>query len=337
MKYIERNGARLSNMTLGTTQLGLNYGIANDSGMPGDEEGAELLRFAVSSGVTSIDTAQAYGVSEERIGRFLKDNKGPPPYITTKLRVGFGPTGSTGGKVLSADEISEIGDRCLAIGESLEKSIFESAENSLKKLNLSKADCIMLHDPVEMLAGGSRLAKIMSKLVTAGYAREVGASIYHPAEADAMMQYDVYTATQLPMSLFDQKMIHTGTLQKLRDRNTIVFVRSVFMQGVFFLDPGKVEDPLLTEYAVPHILQLRRLAGGEGVSVAQLAVSFVRDTSGVTSLVLGCETTAQILENIDLMEGPPVSERTMEAARQAFHDLNYEQIMTVLRRPKAQK
>ena len=335
MKYIERNGSRLSNMTLGTSQLGFNYGIANDLGMPGEEEGAQLLRFALENGVTSIDTAQAYGISEERIGKFLKTPGVASPYITTKIRAGFGPTGSFGGAILSADELKKIEANCLATGDGLEKTIFEAVEKSLSNLGVPKINCIMLHDPFEMRAGGKLLAKIMGKLVTKRYADEVGVSIYHPYEADEMLVYDEYTATQLPMSLFDQKMIHSGTLRKIEEKNVIVFVRSVFLQGVFFLDPDRVDDPILVEHAVPHIRELWRLAREEGVSIAQLAVSFVRDTAGVTSLVLGCERVEQIRENIELMEGPPVSENTMEAARLAFQDLRYEEIMTVLRRPKA--
>ena len=334
MKYITRNGAELSNMTLGTSQLGFNYGIANDAGMPDDTQGQEMLRYTLDNGITSIDTAQAYGESEGRIGAFIKSEKNRTPFITTKLRLGFGLTGSFGGAVLSQDETKSLEDSFSTVAGDLEKTVFEAAETSLKRLGLAKANCIILHDPLEMMAGGGLIAKTMGKLVTAGYANEVGVSVYHPAEADVMMQHDEYTVTQLPMNLFDQKMIHTGTLRKLKEKNFIVFVRSVFLQGLFFLDPDKVEDPLLKEYAVGHIRELRRLAANEGLSIAQLALSFVRDTEGVTSLVLGCDNTDQIRENIRLMEGPSVSEKTMHDSRELFKDVNYEGIMVVLRRPK---
>jgi len=323
----------ISNMTLGTMQLGVNYGIANETGMPNDEEGHELLRQALDNGVTSIDTARAYGEAEDRIGGFLTSNKDYKPYITTKVRANISEP-RPGGAPWQPNELAELEKLFLEAGDKLEKLIFDEAEASLSSLAVPKVNCIMLHRPDEMMAGGKRLAQIMGKLIARGYTDEVGASVYNPAEAETMMQHDEYTAMQMPMSLFDQKMIHTGVLQKLADRNTLVFVRSVFLQGVFFLDPGKVEEPLLKEHAAPHIRALRRLAGEEGVSIAQMAISFVRDTPGVSSLVLGCEKKEQVLENIGLMNGPPVSAKTMEAARLAFRDVDLRSIMTVLARPK---
>ena len=325
----------MSNMTLGTAQIGMNYGVANVSGKPGDEESLIMLESAVDGGITSIDTASTYGDSEARLGRFFQSPffHGEPPYITTKLRVGIGAT-RQGGLVLSESELGQLTKEYLDMGAAAEKTVFQTVEQSLERLKLKKINCVMLHDPVEMRAGGKPLAKIMGKLVKAGYADEVGGSVYFPADVDALLSYDEYTATQLPMSIFDQKMIHSGALVRLYNNNFAVFVRSVFLQGLFFLDPDKDLDPILAEHAVPHIRTLRRLAQDEGVSIAQLAISFVRDTLGVTSLVLGCDTKAQLEENVKLMEGPAVSEKTMNVILNSFTDLHYEEIMTVLGRVK---
>ena len=44
-----------------------------------------MLRAAFENGITSLDTARAYGNSEEVIGRFLKTWEGELPFITTKI------------------------------------------------------------------------------------------------------------------------------------------------------------------------------------------------------------------------------------------------------------
>ena len=335
MKYVCRNGVRLSNMTLGTSQIGLNYGVANTSGQPNEEESRKMLQCALANGVSSFDTANAYGESEERLGRFFQSPyfSGGQPYITTKFRVGIGPP-VAGGVLLPANEMKKIEQEAIGLGGEIEKLVFESAEASLEKLRLKKAGCIMLHSPIEMIAGGRRLAKAMGRLVSAGYADEVGVSLYFPGEADIMLSHGEYTATQAPASLFDQKMIYSGAFERMAKKGIAVFVRSVFMQGVFFLDPDNIGDPLLEEHAAPHIRTLRQLSQHEGVSVAQLAISYVRDTAGVTSLVLGCDTKGQLMENTSLMEGPSVSEETMGFVREAFSVIDYESIMAVLRRGK---
>ena len=69
-------GKPLPAMTLGTVQLGMNYGIANQDGKPNEEKSFAILRTAIENGAASLDTARAYGDSEDVIGRFLKTLNG---------------------------------------------------------------------------------------------------------------------------------------------------------------------------------------------------------------------------------------------------------------------
>jgi len=151
-----------------------------------------------------------------------------------------------------------------------------------------------------------------------------------------MLKYDIYQATQVPMSMFDQKLITGGYIDRLKEKNVIVFVRSVFLQGVFFLDPDKMTDPLLIEYAKPHILKLREFCERTGMSVAEFAISFMRDVPGVTSLVLGADTEEQVMQNIAYMNAPALSAEMRKEVTEAFSNVNIPKIMEVLTRPKQQ-
>jgi aryl-alcohol dehydrogenase-like predicted oxidoreductase len=68
MRINERGGYRQSALVLGTAQLGGAYGIANRTGVPGPAAIAGILATAREVGVTHLDTARAYGESEQRIG-----------------------------------------------------------------------------------------------------------------------------------------------------------------------------------------------------------------------------------------------------------------------------
>ena len=54
---------------LGSAQWGLDYGVANEQGRPTDAELRSLLGKAKQAGVTSIDTASAYGCAEAVLAR----------------------------------------------------------------------------------------------------------------------------------------------------------------------------------------------------------------------------------------------------------------------------
>ena len=53
---------------LGTAQFGLDYGVSNKLGKIRDEEIKNILICAKKYGVQYLDTANAYGDSEEKIG-----------------------------------------------------------------------------------------------------------------------------------------------------------------------------------------------------------------------------------------------------------------------------
>ena len=174
----------------------------------------------------------------------------------------------------------------------------------------------------------------IEKMINEGYISMAGVSVYEPEELDIMMKYDIYSATQVPMSLFDQKLIRGGYIEKLKKRNTLVFVRSVFLQGLFFLNPAKVSDPILKEYACPYIERLQKLCKECNMKIAEFAISFIRDIDGVTSLVLGADTPEQVMQNVAYMNAPSLSADVREKAYEIFGNVNLEKIMEVLRRPK---
>ena len=223
MKNTTVAGKSISKMSLGTVQFGLHYGIANDVGKPPEEQSFEMIKAALDGGVTSIDTARAYGDSEDIIGRYFKENPENIPFISTKVP----PFPEADVKLL-------------------EKHIIESVETSLECLGLKKVENIMLHNGVSLFRYGDETAKIMGSLVKRGYCDMVGASVYDAKEIDKMLTYEEYTATQVPMSIFDQRLIADGSVARLQERDYSVFVRSVFLQGLFFLDPDTVTDPILT-------------------------------------------------------------------------------------------
>lgn len=315
MQYTQIGGRSVSNISLGTVQLGLNYGIANQNGKPSREASFAMLEAALSHGITALDTARGYGDSELVLGDFFRSTHKTFPFLTTKLTSTLPAQGSQ----------SEI-----------EKAIVQSVESSLERLGLSRVDCLLLHKASDMQAYGRIVPDTLGRLIKDGYIGMAGVSVYYPEEVDCMLQDDIYTAIQIPLNIFDQRLIRGGQLNRLLEKGTHVFVRSVFFQGLFFLDPDTMQEPALQVYAAPYIKKLQALAARSGLTVAQLAAAFVRDLPGVTSLVLGADTPAQVVENTALMNVPPLDSQLLEETLHTFGDVNYEGIMDVLRRPRPQ-
>lgn len=70
-------GLRVSPLGLGTVKLGRDQGVKYPSGftIPDDQQSKMLLNMAKDMGINLIDTAPAYGTSEERLGPLLRGQR----------------------------------------------------------------------------------------------------------------------------------------------------------------------------------------------------------------------------------------------------------------------
>ncbi len=70
-------GLEISIIGLGTVKLGRDQGVKYPNGftIPDDSEAASLLAQARELGINLIDTAPAYGTSEERLGKLLRGQR----------------------------------------------------------------------------------------------------------------------------------------------------------------------------------------------------------------------------------------------------------------------
>ena len=297
MKNIMVNGKPLSQMSLGTVQLGMNYGIANDLGQPDVAQSTAMLSCALKNGITSLDTARAYGTSEDVLGNFFKENpQEKMPFITSKLGVGLPENASD---------------------KEVEAAMYASVETSLNKLGVNRLDCLLLHSPDDMTKYGDIVPKTLDRLVKENYTAMAGVSVYLADEVETMLQNDVYQAIQVPMSIFDQKLITGGYIDRLKAKNVVVFVRSVFLQGLVFHTPEDL-DPRM-DFCVPYLKKYLALCAEFALAPDVLALSHVLSLPGVTCAVLGCDNEAQLAANCALFDKTvTLTEEEKEKLREAF-------------------
>lgn len=300
MQYVNIRGLNISKFTLGTVQLGMEYGIANKNGKPSAAKSFSILQTAIDGGANSVDTSMHYGDSEVVIGDFFSAGESglESPILTTKF------------KVLPGDHLTD---------KDVEKQIREFVENSLQRLKINKIPIYMLHNAQDMTLYGKIVPSTMKNLKNEGLIGMAAVSVYTNEEVDEMLKNEIYEAIQIPMNIIDNRLNKRDSLKRLHDANKIVFVRSIFLQGLFFTKPSEMTGNLKDAEEILRKLDI--LADREGMSIAQLALSYIRDMKEVTSLVIGAEAPEQVKENIKLMEGPSISEKTENEIRNLFDNI----------------
>ena len=283
-------GARL---VLGTAQLGMDYGIANRSGRPDEARALDLVRAAWRGGVRAFDTARDYGDAETVLGRCLTAMG-----VSAQARV-----------VTKPDPGLDI---------SLPGALEQSVRQSLDRLGVPRLHGLLLHRETLLDHWDAGLGESMRGLVRAGLVERIGVSVYAPAAALRALKADGLDLLQLPSGLLDRRFETAGVFEAAARRGVEVQVRSVFLQGLVFLDPDTLPPGM--EHAREAVAGVARLAEETGLPRMALALAYVREALDPALVVFGAETPEQVRRNLEAwsVDAPA---GLVERVRAAFPDV----------------
>jgi spore coat polysaccharide biosynthesis protein SpsF len=280
------SGRVVGELTLGTAQLGMKYGVANRTGQPPREVATAIVRGAIAHGVTTIDTARGYGDSEEVLREALSGAWRSRVEIITKLD----PLAS-----LAAD----------ADASSVEAAVDASVRRSCLALGTTELTSLLLHRWQHRGEWGGSAWRRLLDLREQGIIGSLGVSVYDPKEALQALEDPDIQHLQIPFNVLDHRWRSSGIDQLLAGRRDVtVYARSVFLQGVLLGNSSGW--PRVGGYDPRcYVGSLRNLAKRfERRNVADLCVAYVRAQDWLCSLVVGCETSTQLRENLDLFRLP---------------------------------
>jgi len=175
------------------TQLG--YGAMEIRGAPrgrdvSDQQAETILHAVLEAGINYIDTSIDYGVSEERIGRYIGDRRSEY-YLASKCGCLVGappaPRGQTSPHVFTRD------------------NILKGVEQSLRRMRTDHLDVLQFHiSPSRQTLESDKALETVLELKRAGTTRFIGMSgtLPHLRDHIAMGVFDVF---QIPYSAVERE------------------------------------------------------------------------------------------------------------------------------------
>lgn len=247
---------------LGTVQFGTNYGISNSLGKVPLVEVTNILDFCKQNSIRILDTASAYGNSEEVLGK----------------------NDLTSFKVISKFLPNE------------DKKGFEfQLKNTLLSLNLEKVYGYLAHQP-EKLIDSPWDWEALNEAKVNGKIQKIGFSLNRPQELYDLLNLGmVPDLIQAPYNFLDRRF--ERILQELKEVKVETHTRSVFLQGLFFLDPYK-----LSPHFSPAIPILNRLSNISNLSGRLLG--FVLSKEFIDTVIIGTESLMQLKSNLEKIYFP---------------------------------
>ncbi len=288
-KHFKNAGVDVSSLAIGTWAIGgARYGEVNE------KDSIDAIRAMIDSGVNLVDTAPAYncGISEEIVGRALKDGYRDKVFISTKFGIGDGMD--------KAGVIPRDASR---------KACFAECEDSLRRLGVDHIDFYFIHWP----DANTPLAETMDamlELKKQGKIRFIGVSNFDKAMIEECLETTMIDAVQPPYSMVNQSEkeliewcyekgiasfsyaslgsgILTGAIRSIPDWDPLDF-RFTFYD--FYKEPkfSKCMELLKT---------LDEISAGNGHPLSQIALNWSTQKEYVGTALCGVRNVQEAKEN----------------------------------------
>lgn len=319
-RRLGRSQFEASVVGLGCWQLGSDWG----STPLGEADGLAVLHAAVDAGVTFLDTADVYGdgVSEAIIGRFLSERGRDGLTVTTKM--------------------GQRADPHVAEAYTLENFRIW-LDRSRRNLNVDVIDLIQLHCPPTAVFSDDRVYDALDRLVDENIITAYGVSVETCDEALAAINQPRLASVQIILNVFRRKPLErvipaavaagvgiiarvplaSGLLSGRYDTSTTFAPndhRNYNINGAEF-DVGETFSGVPYAVGVEAAREVAALTPA-GVTTAQLALRWIIDQPGVTTVIPGARSVQQAAENAGSGSIPTLTNELQDALRDIYeHDI----------------
>ena len=303
MEYVRcgRSGVLLPKVSLGFWH---NFGSVDPY-----ERSREITHYAFDHGITHFDLANnygpVYGSAEETLGRLMDEDFRPyrdELFISSKAGYDMwpGPYGDWGSR----------------------KYLMASLDQSLKRMRIDYVDLFYSHryDPVTPL---EETLQALVDIVKAGKALYVGISRW-PLEATRfaakyLRERDVpLLIYQGKLNLIDREPQEEGILDFCAEEGIGFISFSPLAQGLLTdrylngipkdsrMAKGKfLKESMLTPELLQRLQKYNKVAEERGETLAGMALAWILHQKGVTSVLVGASSTAQLEKNLKCVSAAP--------------------------------
>jgi aryl-alcohol dehydrogenase-like predicted oxidoreductase len=268
-----------------------------EAGAPSDpdRDPVAVVHAAIDAGVPLLDTAEMYG-NEELVGKTVRGRR-DEVLLCSKFGVRWGDSGRFEDWSVHADAATVV----------------SSCEGSLRRLGVDVIDLLQIHwpDPTTPIAD---TMGALAELVHAGKVRAVGVSNYSIDELEEARAAlgDVPLASDQPRYSLVRREIEADVLPYAREHEVGLVVYSPLEQGLltgkvpaertFAATDGRRDRPtfrpanrakvnaLLAEVVAP-------IAAAHDATLGACALAWTLQQPGVTAVLAGARTPAQVDEN----------------------------------------
>jgi aryl-alcohol dehydrogenase-like predicted oxidoreductase len=237
-----------------------------------DEQAETILNAVLDAGITFIDTARSYGLSEEYIGSYIAGRRSEYFLATKGGRYQAGETDWT------------------------QEHLYRGVEESLQRLQVDYVDTLQLHSPtVEEVERGNLVAGLR-KLREQGKVRWLGNSTRLP-DLPTFLEWGVFDVFQIPYSALERT--HEDLITKAAEAGIGTVIRGGVAKGEPGAGRGSAE--VWRKFEEASLDELREA----GESRTSFMLRFTLTHPHVHTIIVGTQRPEHLRENVQAaLRGP---------------------------------
>ncbi len=288
-KHFKNADAKVSSLAIGTWAIGgARYGEVNE------KDSIDAIHYMIDNGVNLIDTAPAYncGVSEQIVGRALKNGYREKVLISTKFGIGDGQD--------TAGVIPRNASR---------KACFAECEDSLRRLDVDYIDFYFVHWP-DANTPIAETMDAMMELKKQGKIRYIGVSNFDKPMIEECLKTTMIDVIQPPYSMVNEseKELMKWCAQKGISSFSYASLGSGILTGAIReipnWDPDDFRFTFYDFYKEPKFSKcmellktLDEISKNNGHPLAQIALNWSTQKDYVGTALCGVRNVAEAKEN----------------------------------------
>ncbi len=277
-----------------------------------EKDAIEAIRAAYDHGVTSIDTAPAYGqgASERIVGKAIKGIPRDKVQILTKYGLRWDTTKGTFHFKSKDNEGRDINMHKYAGRESIIKEV----EDSLRLLGTDYIDLYQIHWP-DLSTPVQETMETVAELIRQGKVRHAGVCNYDAGLMEEAAKYIDLVSDQVPYSMV-KRGIEKELVPYCLKHNKAILAYSPMERGLLSgkISPGHVfsegdhranlyyfKDANLVKVNA-FLDRIKPIADEKGVTLSQLVLRWTLEQPGITALLAGARNAEQAVSNAKAIE-----------------------------------
>lgn len=313
-----RTGWNVSDISFGAWAIGSAWGKVSD------EDALGALHQAIDSGVNFIDTADVYGDGRsERLIAELKKSRKEQIIVATKA-----------GRRLPRQTVE---------GYSRE-NLTAWIDRSLTNLATDTLDLLQLHCPPTELYARPEVFGMLDDFVKAGKIRFYGVSVEKIEEALQAIEHPNVQTVQIIFNCFRQRPSEIF-FPRAKEKRVGILARVPLASGLLTgkfnhhstfpandhrnfnrhgqsFDVGETFSGVDYDVALEAVEEIRALLP-TGLSMSEFALRWILMFDAVTCAIPGGKRPAQVLENCQASNLPPLSSEAMAAVKRIYDEKIY--------------